>query len=70
MLCHRLYTWLKPTYIYLKDAADTSHLFALFDTNADGKISFAEFVTALSVMTRGTPKQKLEVISFSLPSVI
>eukprot|EP00026_Physarum_polycephalum_P010678 Phypoly_transcript_10848.p1 GENE.Phypoly_transcript_10848~~Phypoly_transcript_10848.p1 ORF type:complete len:135 (+),score=24.69 Phypoly_transcript_10848:77-481(+) len=44
------------------DAADTSHLFALFDTNADGKISFAEFVTALSVMTRGTAKQKLEFL--------
>eukprot|EP01094_Clydonella_sp_ATCC50884_P023383 TRINITY_DN558_c0_g1_i1.p1 TRINITY_DN558_c0_g1~~TRINITY_DN558_c0_g1_i1.p1 ORF type:complete len:194 (-),score=74.67 TRINITY_DN558_c0_g1_i1:477-1058(-) len=34
-------------------------LFNVFDANADGEISFSEFVQALSIMTRGTPNEKL-----------
>lgn len=35
-------------------------IFNVFDTNKDGTINFQEFVAALSVMTRGTPDEKLE----------
>jgi len=35
-------------------------IFRVFDTNKDGAINFQEFVHALSIMTRGTPDQKLE----------
>jgi Ca2+-binding EF-hand superfamily protein len=34
--------------------------FFRFDINRDGMISFQEFAQALSVMTRGTPDEKLE----------
>ena len=35
-------------------------IFNVFDNNKDGTINFQEFVTALSVMTRGDPNEKLE----------
>jgi len=35
-------------------------IFNVFDDNKDGTINFQEFVTALSVMTRGEPQEKLE----------
>eukprot|EP01101_Sappina_pedata_P011522 TRINITY_DN7761_c0_g1_i1.p1 TRINITY_DN7761_c0_g1~~TRINITY_DN7761_c0_g1_i1.p1 ORF type:complete len:186 (-),score=61.99 TRINITY_DN7761_c0_g1_i1:19-576(-) len=35
-------------------------IFTAFDTNKDGNISFPEFVSSLSTMTRGTPDEKLE----------
>jgi len=35
-------------------------IFNVFDTDKDGSINFREFVFALSVMTRGTPDEKLE----------
>jgi len=35
-------------------------IFNVFDNNKDGIINFQEFVCALSVMTRGTPDEKLE----------
>jgi neuronal calcium sensor 1 len=35
-------------------------VFQVFDRNRDGLVSFREFVTALSAMTRGTPDEKLE----------
>jgi len=35
-------------------------IFNVFDDNKDGSINFQEFVTALSVMTRGDPNEKLE----------
>jgi len=35
-------------------------IFNVFDENKDGTINFQEFVTALSVMTRGDPNEKLE----------
>jgi Ca2+-binding EF-hand superfamily protein len=35
-------------------------IFNVFDENKDGLINFQEFVTALSVMTRGDPNEKLE----------
>eukprot|EP00727_Mastigamoeba_balamuthi_P008165 m51a1_g397 putative calcium-binding protein (189) ;mRNA; f:709736-710669 len=35
-------------------------VFSVFDSNKDGFISFMEFATALSVMIRGTPDEKLE----------
>eukprot|EP01062_Namystynia_karyoxenos_P034715 TRINITY_DN25432_c0_g1_i1.p1 TRINITY_DN25432_c0_g1~~TRINITY_DN25432_c0_g1_i1.p1 ORF type:complete len:228 (+),score=78.16 TRINITY_DN25432_c0_g1_i1:101-685(+) len=34
-------------------------LFSAFDANHDGYISFDEFITAMSTMTRGTPDEKL-----------
>jgi Ca2+-binding EF-hand superfamily protein len=35
-------------------------IFNVFDENKDGSINFKEFVTALSVMTRGDVNEKLE----------
>jgi Ca2+-binding EF-hand superfamily protein len=35
-------------------------IFNVFDGNKDGTINFQEFVRALSVMTRGTPDEKLD----------
>jgi Ca2+-binding EF-hand superfamily protein len=35
-------------------------IFNVFDDNKDNTINFQEFVTALSVMTRGDPQEKLE----------
>jgi len=35
-------------------------IFNVFDDNRDGTINFQEFVCALSVMTRGSPDEKLE----------
>jgi len=40
-------------------------IFNVFDDNKDGTINFQEFVTALSVMTRGDPQEKLE-FAFSM----
>jgi len=40
-------------------------IFNVFDNNKDGSINFQEFVTALSVMTRGDPNEKLE-FAFSM----
>jgi len=40
-------------------------IFNVFDENKDGTINFQEFVTALSVMTRGDPNEKLE-FAFSM----
>eukprot|EP00026_Physarum_polycephalum_P018096 Phypoly_transcript_19556.p1 GENE.Phypoly_transcript_19556~~Phypoly_transcript_19556.p1 ORF type:complete len:168 (+),score=36.84 Phypoly_transcript_19556:178-681(+) len=37
-------------------------LFNLFDKNHDGRISFDELVTALAIMSKGTPTQKLEFL--------
>jgi len=35
-------------------------VFNVFDNGKDGVISYVEFVHALSIMTRGTPDEKLE----------
>ena len=35
-------------------------IFRIFDANNDGVISFQEFVVAWSVMSRGTPSEKLD----------
>lgn len=40
-------------------------IFKVFDENHDGAINFQEFVCALSVMTRGSPDEKLE-FAFSM----
>lgn len=40
-------------------------IFNVFDDNKDGAINFQEFVCALSVMTRGSPDEKLE-FAFSM----
>ena len=47
----------------VQDAFLQDLLFRIFDTNKDGSISFTEFVHTLSVITRGTPDQKLECAS-------
>eukprot|EP01120_Amphizonella_sp_Union-15-10_P003039 TRINITY_DN13340_c0_g1_i1.p1 TRINITY_DN13340_c0_g1~~TRINITY_DN13340_c0_g1_i1.p1 ORF type:complete len:195 (-),score=49.02 TRINITY_DN13340_c0_g1_i1:98-682(-) len=41
--------------IFLQDL-----IFNVFDSNKDGSINFQEFVTALSIMKRGTSDEKLE----------
>ena len=41
-------------------------IFNVFDDNKDGKINFQEFVTALSIMTRGDPQEKLECMCLYL----
>ena len=40
-------------------------MFNAFDANNDGFVSFAEFVVAMSKMTRGTPDEKTE-LAFSI----
>lgn len=35
-------------------------LFAGFDQDRDGLVTFKEFITALSILTRGTPDEKIE----------
>ena len=35
-------------------------IFNAFDTKHDGVIEFAEFITVMSTMTRGSPEEKLE----------
>ncbi|VDK87434.1 unnamed protein product [Litomosoides sigmodontis] len=35
-------------------------VFDVFDSNEDGCVSFCEFVTALSITSRGTPDEKLD----------
>ncbi len=35
-------------------------IFNAFDTNKDGLITFKEFAESLSVLTRGTPDEKLK----------
>jgi Ca2+-binding EF-hand superfamily protein len=37
-------------------------LFGAFDTDNSGKISFSELATSLSVLSKGTPEEKLKVI--------
>ncbi|KAF0981605.1 hypothetical protein FDP41_012262 [Naegleria fowleri] len=44
----------------IKDQFITSLVFNAFDRDRDSKISFDEFVYAMSVMTRGTADEKLE----------
>eukprot|EP01126_Amoeba_proteus_P021478 TRINITY_DN2182_c0_g1_i1.p1 TRINITY_DN2182_c0_g1~~TRINITY_DN2182_c0_g1_i1.p1 ORF type:complete len:123 (+),score=28.94 TRINITY_DN2182_c0_g1_i1:213-581(+) len=52
---------------FLRDMGMTDELvqdliFNTFDGNKDGNISFREFVSSLSVMTRGTPEEKLACV--------
>eukprot|EP01027_Heterolobosea_sp_BB2_P017316 GEZU01024542.1.p1 GENE.GEZU01024542.1~~GEZU01024542.1.p1 ORF type:complete len:132 (-),score=14.09 GEZU01024542.1:61-456(-) len=49
----------------IKDQFVTELVFNAFDLNHDGVIDFGEFVFSMSVMTRGTPDEKLE-FSFRL----
>jgi Ca2+-binding EF-hand superfamily protein len=43
-------------------------IFGTFDRDKDGNINFKEFVTGLSVITRGSPDEKLECLFlFSWP---
>lgn len=44
-------------------------VFNVFDVNRDGTVNFQEFVTALSVMTRGDPNEKLECKYLKLASI-
>jgi Ca2+-binding EF-hand superfamily protein len=44
----------------IKDPFITSLVFNAFDTNTDGNIQFDEFIRGMSVMTRGSPDEKLE----------
>lgn len=41
------------------------NLFAMFDKNKDGHISYREFIATLLVMTKGSDKDKLEVLPSS-----
>eukprot|EP00759_Apiculatamorpha_spiralis_P017815 PhF_6_TR23927/c0_g1_i1/m.33487/K19932/NCS1; neuronal calcium sensor 1 len=49
----------------IQDADVTSLIFRAFDKNRDGMVTFGEFVTGMSVMTRGGPEEKLS-FAFSL----
>jgi Ca2+-binding EF-hand superfamily protein len=39
-------------------------LFAGFDADRDGVVTFKEFITALSTLTRGSPDEKIECTLF------
>jgi len=49
----------------IKDKFIINLVFNAFDRNRDGVITFTEFILAMSVMTRGSPDEKLE-FAFSL----
>jgi len=44
----------------INDPFITGLVFNAFDTNNDGSIQFDEFIRGMSIMTRGTPEEKLE----------
>eukprot|EP00004_Rigifila_ramosa_P023817 TRINITY_DN674_c2_g1_i1.p1 TRINITY_DN674_c2_g1~~TRINITY_DN674_c2_g1_i1.p1 ORF type:complete len:190 (-),score=65.70 TRINITY_DN674_c2_g1_i1:156-695(-) len=44
----------------VKDSFLHELVFGAFDDNKDGSINFKEFICALSIMTRGSPDEKLE----------
>jgi len=43
----------------LDDSPFVERLFTLLDTNGDGSVDLAEFVTGLSLLCKGTPEEKL-----------
>jgi len=43
----------------LDDSPFVERLFTLLDTNGDGTVDLAEFVTGLSLLCKGTPEEKL-----------
>jgi Ca2+-binding EF-hand superfamily protein len=47
---------------HVKVEEQATKLFGVFDKNQDGQIDIKEFVSSLSVATRGSPTQKLEFL--------
>lgn len=46
------------------------HMFRVFDSAGDGKLSFQEFVTALAIMLRGTEETKQRRAKKSIRSTL
>ena len=44
----------------ISDQTITKLVFDAFDSNSDEKIEFEEFIHAMSIMTRGSPEEKLK----------
>ena len=47
------------TFIWLDAAAYAGYIFSTFDQDEDGHVTFDQFITGMSVLSRGTMPQKL-----------
>jgi len=47
---------------FVDDPLIKDQVFAVFDQNGDGTLDFRDYITSLSTLTRGTPKEKIKLL--------